>query len=136
MWLFSKFHLIQFLVPDVYYAKTLIPLLIWRNRVHLLTGIECGTARSNFSPCNVKISLLGVPKRNHVTGKWRKLLRNLYSSTGHVARMGQGRVVYKILVEKPERKRPLGRPRCRREDGIRIYLRDTGRGRGELDSTS
>jgi hypothetical protein len=37
---------------------------------------------------------------------------------------------YKVLVEKPERKRPLGRPRCRREDGIRIDLRETGRGGG------
>jgi hypothetical protein len=41
---------------------------------------------------------------------------------GHVARMGEERKVYKILVEKPEGKRPLGRPRRRWEDGIRMDL--------------
>ena len=71
------------------------------------------------------------PKRVEVTGKWRKLhkeeLSDLYSLpnivrviksrrmrwAGHVARMGQGRWVYRVLVGKPEGKRPLGRPRRR-----------------------
>ena len=71
------------------------------------------------------------PKRDEVTGKWRKLhneeLRDLYSLpnivrmvksrrmrwTGHVARMGEGRGVHRVLVGKPEGKRPLGRPRRR-----------------------
>jgi hypothetical protein len=71
------------------------------------------------------------PKRDEVTGEWRKFHNeehhNLYSSpdiirqaesrrmrwTGHVARMGEERKVYKVLVGKPERKRPLGRPRRR-----------------------
>jgi hypothetical protein len=71
------------------------------------------------------------PRRDEVTADWRKLhneeLRNLYSSpnvirmmkskgmrwAGHVARMGETRNAYKILVEKPEGKRPLGRPRRR-----------------------
>jgi hypothetical protein len=53
--------------------------------------------------------LLGVPKRKYVMGEWRKLLHSLYSSPGHVARMEQGRKVYKILEGKPEGKRPLGR---------------------------
>jgi hypothetical protein len=43
-----------------------------------------------------------------------------------VARIGQGRKVYKVLVGKPEGKRPLGRPRRRREDGIRMDIRETG----------
>jgi hypothetical protein len=86
------------------------------------------------------------PKRDEVTGEWRKLhieeLHNLYSSTdiirqvksrrmrwaGHVARMGEERKVYKILVGKPEGKRPLGRPRSRWEDGIRMDLREIGLG--------
>jgi hypothetical protein len=69
------------------------------------------------------------PKRDAVTGGWRKLhneeLHNLYSSpskiriiksrrmrwAGHVARMGEKRNVYRLLVGKPEGKRPLGRPR-------------------------
>jgi hypothetical protein len=84
------------------------------------------------------------PKRDEVTGEWRKLhneeLNNLYSSpdiirqvksrrmrwAGHVARMGEVRKVYKILVGKPEGKRPLGRPRRRWEDGIRMDLREIG----------
>jgi hypothetical protein len=37
---------------------------------------------------------------------------------GHVARMGENRNAYRILVGKPEGKRPLGRPRCKREDNI------------------
>jgi hypothetical protein len=64
-----------------------------------------------------------------------KLLNNFYSSPGHVASMGQGRKVYKVLVVNPEGKRPPGRPRHRREDGIRMDLGETGKG-CELDSTS
>jgi hypothetical protein len=83
------------------------------------------------------------PKRDEVTGEWRKLhneeLHILYSSpnirqiksrrmrwAGHVARMGEERKVYKVLVGKPEGKRPLGRPRRRWEDGIRMDLREIG----------
>jgi hypothetical protein len=58
--------------------------------------------------------------------EWRKLLHNLYSSPGHVAGIKLGRKVYKILVGKPEGKRPLGRPRRRTEDGIRMDLREIG----------
>jgi hypothetical protein len=43
--------------------------------------------------------------------------------SGHVACRGEERKVYKVLVGKPEGKRPLGRPRCRWEDGIRMDLR-------------
>jgi hypothetical protein len=86
------------------------------------------------------------PKRDEVTGEWRKLhsdeLYNLYSSpniirqikssrmrrTGHVARMGEEINVYKVLVGKPEGKRPLGSPRRRWKDGIRIDLREIGGG--------
>jgi hypothetical protein len=84
------------------------------------------------------------PKRNVVTGEWRKLynkeLHILYSSTniirqfkarrmrwaGHVARMGEGRNVYKGLVGKPEGKRPLGRLRHRWKDEIRMDLMEIG----------
>jgi hypothetical protein len=43
---------------------------------------------------------------------------------GHEVRMGEKRNAYRILVGKPEGKRPLGRPRRRWEDNIRIYLRE------------
>jgi hypothetical protein len=42
--------------------------------------------------------------------------------------MGEERKVYKVLVGKPEEKTPLGRPRCRREDGVRMDLREIGLG--------
>ena len=89
------------------------------------------------------------PKRDGVTGEWRKLhneeLNDLYSSpnivrvlksrrmrwAGHVARMEKRRVVHKVLVGKPEGKRPLGRPRRRWEVNIKMDLQDVGRGCGD-----
>jgi hypothetical protein len=86
------------------------------------------------------------PKRVEVTGGWRKLhneeLHGLYSSpsivrvikarsmrlAGHVARMGEVRGAYNILVGRPEWRRPLGRPRCRWEDNIKMDLREIGFG--------
>jgi hypothetical protein len=83
-------------------------------------------------------------KRDGVTGGWRKLyneeLHNLYSSpiiirilksrrmrwAGHVARIGEKRNVYRLLVGKPEGKRPLGRPRCRWIDKHRMDLLGIG----------
>jgi hypothetical protein len=78
------------------------------------------------------------PKGDEGTGEWRKLLsgelHNLYSSpdiirqiksrrmrwAGHVARMGEGRNVYRVLLGKPEEKRTPERPRRRWMDGIRM----------------
>jgi hypothetical protein len=80
------------------------------------------------------------PKRDEVIGGWRKLhneeLHKLYCSlsiiritksrrmrwAGHVARMGENRNKYRILVGTPEGKRPLGRPRCKCVDNIKIDL--------------
>jgi hypothetical protein len=45
---------------------------------------------------------------------------------GHVARRGEGRGVYRVLVGRPEGKRPLGRPRRRWEDNIKLDLREIG----------
>jgi len=42
---------------------------------------------------------------------------------GHVAHMGERRGVHRVLVGKPEGKRPLGRPRCRREDNIKMDIK-------------
>ena len=45
---------------------------------------------------------------------------------GHVARMGEGRGVHRVLVGKPEGKKPLGRPRRRWEDNIKVDLQQVG----------
>jgi hypothetical protein len=84
------------------------------------------------------------PKRDGVTGGWRKLhneeLHNFYSSPsiiriitsrrlrwlGHVARMGEKRNVYRLLVGKPRGKRLLGRPRRRWIDNIKMDLLEMG----------
>ena len=50
---------------------------------------------------------------------------------GHVARMGEDRGVQRVLVGKPEGKRPLGRPRRRWEDHIKMDLQEVGGGRGD-----
>jgi len=47
---------------------------------------------------------------------------------GHVTRMGEERGAYRVLVGKPEGKRPLGRPRCRWVDSIRMNLQEVGMG--------
>jgi hypothetical protein len=82
------------------------------------------------------------PKRGEVTGEWRRLhneeLDDLYSSpniirviksrrlrwAGHVARMGEKRGAYRILVGSPEGRRPLGRAGRRWEDNIKMDLQD------------
>jgi hypothetical protein len=82
------------------------------------------------------------PRRDEVPGEWRTLhneeLNDLYVSpiiirviksrrmrwAGHVARMGERRGVYRVLVGKPERKRPLGRPRRTWEDNIKMDIQE------------
>jgi hypothetical protein len=85
------------------------------------------------------------PRRKKVTEEWRKLhkeeLNDLYSSpniirvtksrkkwAGHVARMGERTGVYRVLVGKPEGKRPLGRPSHRWENNIKMHLQEIGWG--------
>jgi hypothetical protein len=92
---------------------------------------------------NIVLLRIFGPRREE-DGSWRKLhndeLHNLYSSqnivrviksrrlrwAGHVARKGVERGVYRVLVGKPEGKRPLGRPRRRWEDNINLDLREIG----------
>jgi len=86
------------------------------------------------------------PRRDEVTGEWRRLhnevLNDFYSSpntvrviklrrmrwAGHVVRMGEERRVYRVLVGKPEGRRPLGSPRHRWVDNIRMDLQEVGCG--------
>jgi hypothetical protein len=99
---------------------------------HRLRVFENGVLRRIFGP------------KREEDGSWRKLhndeLHSLYSSpntvrviksrrmrwAGHVARTGEGRGVYRVLVGKPECKRPLGRPRRRWEGNIELNLREIG----------
>ena len=86
------------------------------------------------------------PRMDEITGEWRRLhneaLNDLYSSpnivrviksrrmrcAGHVARMGEEMGVYRVVVGKPEGRRPLGRPRRRWVDNIRMDLQEMGCG--------
>jgi hypothetical protein len=87
-----------------------------------------------------------VPKRDEVMGEWRKLhnkeLHDLYSSpsiiriiksqrmrwAGNVAQMGEKKTAYRLLMGKPEGKRPLGRSRRRWVDNIMMDLGEVGWG--------
>jgi len=95
---------------------------------------------------NMVLRKIFGPRRDEVTGEWRKLhneeLNDLYSSpnivrviksrrmrwVGHVACMGEERGVYRVLVGKPEGRRPLGRPRRRWVYNIRMDLQEVGYG--------
>ena len=95
---------------------------------------------------NIVLRRIFRPRRDEVMGEWRRLhneeLNDLYSSpnivrviksrrmrwAGHVARMGEERGAYRVLVGKPEGKRSLGRPRRRWADNIRMDLQEVGCG--------
>ena len=99
-----------------------------------LSALENSALRSRFGP-----------KRDEVTGEWRKLhdeeLNYLYSPNifrvtksrrmrwvGHLACMRERRGLYSVLVWRRERTRSLGRPRRRWEDNIKMYLQGVGCG--------
>jgi hypothetical protein len=108
-------------------------------------GVKHGLARQGKLENRVLRRIFG-PKRDEVTRGWRKLhneeLHGLYSSpsiirvikakrmiwAGHVARIGEVRGAYNILVGRPDGRRPLGRPRRRLEDNIKMDLGEIGFG--------
>jgi hypothetical protein len=123
------------------YKTIILPVVLYRYETwslavreeHKLRVLENRVLRRIFGP-----------KRDEVTGGWRMLhneeLHNLYSSpsiiriiksrrmmwAGHVARIGEEKNVYRLLAEKPEGKRPLGRPIHRWMDNIKMDLLEIG----------
>jgi len=110
------------------YGTIILPVVLYGCETWSLTLREEGNLRVFES---MVLRRIFGPRRDEVTGEWRRLhneeLNGLYSSpnivrviksrrmkwTGHVSRMGEERVAYRVLVGKPEGKRPLGRPRRR-----------------------
>jgi hypothetical protein len=126
---------------NVLYRTLILPVALYGYRTWSLTWRE----EHSLRVCENRVlrRILGL-KRHEVTWEWRKLhneeLNDLYSSfnivrviksrrmrwAGHVARMWEERGVYRVLVGKPEGKRPLGRHRRRWEDNIRMDLKEVG----------
>jgi len=127
----------------VYSVIIILPVVLYGCETWLLTLTE--EHRLRVLENRVLRRIFG-PKWDEVTGEWRKLhneeLNNVYSLpiivrviksrrvrwARHVACMGERRVVCRVLVGKPEGKRPLGRPRCRRKDNIKMALQKVGCG--------
>ncbi|KAJ4441124.1 hypothetical protein ANN_10974 [Periplaneta americana] len=123
------------------YKTVILPVLLYGCETWTLTLRE--EHRLRVFENKVLRKIFGA-KRDEVTGEWRKLhnteLHALYSSpdiirnlksrrlrwAGHVARMGESRNAYRVLVGRPEGKRLLGRPRRRWEDNIKMDLREVG----------
>ena len=125
------------------YRSVILPLVLYGCETWSLTLRE--ECRLRVFENKVLRRIFG-PKRDDVTGEWRRLhneeLNDLYSSprivqviksrrmrwAGHVVRMGEVRDVHRVLVGKPEGKRTLGRHRHRREDNIKMDHQEVGCG--------
>ena len=123
------------------YRTIILPIVLYRFETWSLTLRD--ERRLRVFENSVLRRVFG-PTRDEVTREWRKLhneeLSDLYFSpnivqvvksrrmrwAGHVVRMEEGRGVHRVLVGKPEGKRPLGRPRRRWEDNIRMDLQEVG----------
>ena len=91
------------------------------------------TTRRNILTDSIFISysISDSPKKSNTEMKLMLLLSRRMRWAGHVARIEEERGVYKVLVAKPEGKRPLGRPRRRWEDNIKMDLQEVVRGCGD-----
>ena len=125
------------------YRTIILPVVLFGCEAWSLTAREERKLRV-FE--NMVLRRIFGPRRDEVTGEWRRLhneeLNGLYTSpnivrmiksrrirwAGHVARMGEERGAYRVLEGKPEGKRPLGRPRHRWVDNIRMDLQEVGCG--------
>jgi hypothetical protein len=151
----SCYHSVQNLVSSSLLSKNLkikiyraliLPVVLYGCETWSLTLRENRTTRM-FE--NRSLRRVFGPRRDEVTGEWRKLhneeLNNLYSVpnivrvvnsrrikwAGHVARMEVERLVHRVLLGNPEGKRPLGRPRRRWEDNSKMDVQEAGGGRGD-----
>ena len=105
-----------------------------KQRYHILS-IEGGSCRSHYVEelfwkrlwtCRLTL-LMMMMMMMMMTGSLHNIVRAIKSRmvwAGHVAPMGESSCVYRVLVGKPEEKRPRGRPRCRREDNIKMDLQE------------
>jgi hypothetical protein len=127
-------------VEQILLGAVILPVVLYGCETWSLTLRE--NHRPRVSENRVLKKLFGPTREED--GSWRKLhndeLHNLYSSpkivrvmkprrmkwAGHVARMGEGRSVYAVLVGRPEGKRPLGRPRRKWKDNIKLDLMEIG----------
>jgi len=148
----AGYHSVQNLLSSRLLSKNL-KIKIYRNIILpvVLYGCETwsltlGEERKLRVFENMVLRRILGPRKEEVTGEWRRLhneeLNDLYSSpnivrviksrimrlAGHVARMGEERGVYRVLVAKPEGKRPLGRPRRRWVNNIGTDLQEVGSG--------
>jgi hypothetical protein len=117
-----------------------------------MLGTCIGQVHLQQQPGNRVLRRIFEPKRDEVTRELSKLhnekLNDLYSSpnivwviksrrmrwVGHVTRMGERRGIYRVSVGKPEGKRPLGRPRHRWQDNIKMDLQEVGYGLDQAGS--
>jgi len=125
------------------FSTIILPVVLYGCEIWSLTLRE----KCRLKVCeNTVLRRIFGPKRDKVTGEWRKLhneeLNDLYCSpnivrgiksrrmrwAGHVAHMGERRGIHRVLVGKPEGKRPPGRPRHRWEDNIKMDLQEVGCG--------
>jgi hypothetical protein len=129
--------------------------LVKENDEHIRSvSVDFSTRTEEVSPGGgvlVEVSRSRKRKRDILLGTWnvrsmyradsltaaaRELARRVVKSirmrwAGHVERMGEESGVYRVFVGKPEGKRPLGRPRRRWEDNIKMDLQEVGGGRGD-----
>ena len=125
------------------YGNIILPVVLYGCETWSLTLREERKLRVSE---NMVLRKIFGPRRDEVTGEWKRLhkeeLNDLCSSSnivwviksrrirwaGHVARMGEERGLYRVLVGKPGGRRPLGRPRHRWVDNIRMDLQEVGCG--------
>ena len=136
MFFYSPYHNPLIFTPAKIHPSS---LFAWCCRPHLALykiflyyGVLYSWNTPRFSNCCVFPYNLATsfPQNSPSTPRFNAIRKYMNciptSRMGHVVRMGEGRGVHRVLVGKPEGKRPLGRPRCRWEDNIKMDLKELG----------